>query len=89
VTAATSRLGSRPLRGPEGHPMEPGPETIAVPEGACSTGQDEEGGLEGVLGVVLVPEDASAGRQDHGPVLADQGLEGDGGHLAVRRDDPA
>ena len=38
--------------------------------------QEEESGLEGVVGVVGIVEDASADAQDHGPVATDQGLEG-------------
>ncbi|MEJ7639241.1 MAG: hypothetical protein WKF75_15020 [Singulisphaera sp.] len=35
-------------------------------------GQDQEGRLEGVLDVVLVPQDRPAGRQDHRPVPGHQ-----------------
>src|SRR5207253_490064 len=39
-------------------------------------GQDEEGRLEGVLGILLVVEHAPADAQDHRPMTADQGGEG-------------
>jgi hypothetical protein len=39
-------------------------------------GQDEEGGLEGVLGVLLVPQHAPAQAQHHRPVAAHQCREG-------------
>jgi hypothetical protein len=37
--------------------------------------EDDEGGLEGVLGVGLIRQDLAAGGQDAGPVPADDGLE--------------
>jgi hypothetical protein len=50
-------------------------------EGRCPAyetglaGKDEERGLEGVLGVGLVPERAAADVQHHGPVTAQQDKE--------------
>src|SRR5262249_2405546 len=38
--------------------------------------EDEEGGLEGVLGVLCVAQDAAANAQHHRPVPHEQGREG-------------
>ncbi len=38
-------------------------------------GEDEERGLEGVLGIVVVAEDAPADAQDHRPMPPDDRLE--------------
>lgn len=50
--------------------------------------QDQEDGLEGVLGVVRVVEDAPADPQDHRPVPAHQLLESRLARLAAIRDEP-
>ena len=59
--------------GPVGDPVEP--VARAGPAGRWSAAfadQDEEGGLERVLGVVGVAEDAAADAQHHRPVPADE-----------------
>jgi hypothetical protein len=38
-------------------------------------GQDEERRLEGVFGVVMIPEDASADAPDHGAMAMDDGVK--------------
>ena len=56
--------------------MQPAAELALRPGRAGLPGQDEEGRLEGVLGVVRIAEDAPADGQDHRPVSRDQGREG-------------
>ena len=56
--------------------MQPAAQGVAGADRAGLPGQDQEGGLEGVLDVVLVPQDGAAGGQDHRAVPGDQGLEG-------------
>ena len=68
--------------------MEPGAERVADPERPRLADQDQEGGLEGVLGVVRVAEDAPADAQDHRPVPLDQGREGQLGRLAAPGREP-
>ena len=64
-----------------GDAVQPAAQGVAAPDRAGLPGQDEEGGLKGVLDVVLVPEDGPAGGQDHRPVPSHQGLER---HLVLR-----
>ena len=77
--------GGRPA-GLEGGPVrdsvEPVPDQVPRTDRGGPPGQDEEGGLEGVLGQVRVADHAAADAQDHRPVPADQGGEG---RLVVRR----
>ncbi|QDV38876.1 hypothetical protein ElP_68350 [Tautonia plasticadhaerens] len=61
---------------PAGDPAEPGRGGVPVPDRTRSPGEDEEGGLEGVLGGVGVPEQAEADPPDRRPVAPDEGLEG-------------
>ena len=56
--------------------MEPGADRVADPERPGLAGQDEEDGLEGVLGLVLVAERGAADAPDHRPVPLDQRGEG-------------
>jgi hypothetical protein len=42
----------------------------------CLAGEDQEGGLEGVVGVVAVAENAPANAKHHRPVAADQARKG-------------
>src|SRR3954452_1286520 len=58
-----------------GDRVEPGPQRVAHPERAGSTPQDQEGRLEGVVGVVLIAQEGPAGAEDHRPVPLDQGGE--------------
>src|SRR5262249_36322911 len=48
--------------------VKPAGQGLFLPDGSGLLGQDEEGGLEGVLGVVEAPEGAQADAQDHRPV---------------------
>ena len=62
--------------GAVGDAVEPASDGLAVGDGGGLLGQDEEGRLEGVLGVLGVAEDAAADGQHHRPVPAHQGREG-------------
>ena len=59
------------------HAVQPARERILHPERSRLFGQHEEGGLEGILGGVLVAEHAPADAEDHRPVPLHQGLEGE------------
>src|SRR5262249_8144328 len=61
--------------GAEGDAVQPAAEQLAPPDGPRLAGQDEEGGLEGVLRVGSVGEHAAAGGEDHRPGPPDQGRE--------------
>ena len=63
-------------RGPVGHLMEPGAEGIPDPEGAGPPDQDQERGLEGILRVTRLDQDAPADPEDHRPMPLHQGREG-------------
>ena len=56
--------------------MQPAAQGVAGADRAGLPGQHQEGGLEGVLDVVLVLQDGAAGGQDHRTVPRHQGLEG-------------
>ncbi len=58
------------------HAIQPGGEPVGVAEGVGLAGQDEEGGLEGVLGEVAVGEELPAEAQDHRAVPGHQRGEG-------------
>ena len=58
-----------------GHPIEPVADHRAGHDRRGFLDQDEKGGLESVLGVGLVAEDAPAHPQDHRPVPPGQRLE--------------
>ena len=62
--------------------MEPGTQGIANPKGAGLLDEDQECGLEGVMGVVRVGELGAADPQDHRAVTFDQSLEGEFGDFA-------
>ena len=81
---ATVAGGRRPgaRRGPVGDLVQPGAERIPHPEPARPLHQDQERGLEGVLGVVRVSQHAPADPQDHRPVPLHQDREGQLGGLA-------
>ena len=70
------------------HAVEPGGQRIPPPDRSRLAGQDEEGGLEGVLGVVHVTEHAPADAEDHRPVSFHQRGEGQLGGLAVAGREP-
>jgi len=56
--------------------VKPTGQGLSLANGGGLLGQDEEGGLQGVLGVVGIPQGAPADAQDHRPVTAEQRLEG-------------
>ena len=58
------------------HPVEPGAQQVGVADGEGLAGEDEEDGLEGVLGVVPVAQELSADAQDHRPVARHERGEG-------------
>jgi hypothetical protein len=62
-------------------PEEPARDRAVLADRAGFQHQDEERGLEGVLGVVGVAEDVAADPEHHRAVLLDQGDEGDLGDL--------
>ena len=73
-------------RGPVGDPVEPGPDQVPGPDRGRPPGQDQERGLERVLGQVRVADDPPADAQDHRPVPADQ--RGERGLVSRRRRKP-
>ena len=76
-------IGPGSLGDPQGHPVEPGADQFAAADGPGAAGQDEEGGLGGVLGVVDPAQDAAAHAQDHRPVAVHQGGEGPGRSVGI------
>ena len=74
-------------RGAIGDAVQPAAQGVAGADRAGLPGQHQEGGLEGVLDVVLVLQHGAAGGQDHRAVAGDQGLEG-GLVAGVRRNGP-
>ena len=62
--------------------IEPGGEPVGVAERAGLAGQDEEGGLEGVLGELVVAQELSADAQDHRAMAGNQ--RGEGGLVGRR-----
>ncbi len=63
-------------RRPGGDAIEPVAQQLGVADRASLLGQDQESGLEGVLGVLDVAEELSADAQDHRPMPAHQRREG-------------
>ena len=61
---------------PTGDPVEPACRRVLTPDRARPPGEDEEGRLEGVLGLVSVAEHAPADAEDHRSVAEDQHPEG-------------
>ena len=68
-----------------GNAVEPGPDAVAVADDRSAADQDEEGGLEGILDVVLVAEEPAADAQDHRSV---PGHERSQGRLVAAGDEP-
>jgi hypothetical protein len=64
-----------------GHPMEPTAHGPALADFRRAAGQNQEGGLEGVLGVLVVVKDVLAHAQDERPVPLHQ--DGEGGGIPV------
>ena len=75
VLAATGHGRAGSGRDAEGDAVEPAPDRFPVADGGGAADEDQEGGLEGVLGVVLVAEDRTADAEDHRPVTLEQGGE--------------
>src|SRR5262249_43078214 len=61
--------------------VEPTGDRVPPAHGGCLAREDEEGGLEGILRIRAVAQDAPAHAQDHRPVAADEG--GEGGLVAL------
>src|SRR4051812_34445566 len=65
--------------------MEPGAERVPYPELGRLATQDEEGGLKGILSLILVVEDLTADAKHHRPMPLHQSSEcGLSGHPAFR-----
>ena len=66
-------------------PVQPVAQQVGVADRPRLAGQDEEDGLEGVLGMVMVAQELSADAQNHRPVPRHQRSEGGfaGGIAAV------
>ncbi len=62
--------------------MEPAADRAVDPDRPGLAGQQEESGLEGVVGVVGIVEDPTADRHHHRPMTLNQGLKGQ--FVAVR-----
>ncbi len=60
----------------ERHAVEPGAEQVRIADRPGLSGQDEEDGLEGVLGVMVIAQELPADAQDHRPVSGDDRGEG-------------
>src|SRR5262249_15832382 len=56
--------------------VEPGGEALTLADAAGLADEDEEGGLEGVVGLVGVAQHLAADTADERPVAAEEGLEG-------------
>jgi hypothetical protein len=77
-----SRDGIGLDRDPVGDPVQPAPQGVSLPDRAGLFHQDQERGLERVLGVVRFTQDPPADAQDHRPVPRHQRLDGPGIPLA-------
>ena len=82
MTAPPRGLDLRPGGDPPRDAEEPAPDRLATTDRAGLAHQDQEGGLEGVVGVVRVAQELPADAQDHGPVSFDQ--DGEGGLRRIR-----
>jgi hypothetical protein len=65
-------LRSQFQRQPQSHAIEPSAHRVMPANGACPPSQQEKGGLEDILGVVLILEYASANCQHHASVATNQ-----------------
>ena len=72
-------------RDPPGHAVEPGRQRVGHSDRARLADQDQEGRLEGVVGVHRVPEHTPADPEDHRPVLRDDRLESRLGRVPAGR----
>src|SRR5215212_4108607 len=69
------RLAPRPPSRPVGDAVQPAARRLRLADRAGLAGQDEERGLEGVLGVGPRTEDTPADVEDHRAVAGDEGAE--------------
>jgi hypothetical protein len=76
LVAATGGVRPELERDPPRHAMQPAADGALDPDRSGLARQQEEGGLEGVVGIVGVVEHAAADGQDHRPMPTDQRLEG-------------
>ncbi len=81
-------MGSAPYGGDarvrgdaQGDAVQPGCDRVAAADRAGPPGQDQEGRLCGLFGVVFVTQDLTADAQNHGPMPVDQRGEGGLGEL--------
>ena len=77
LTAAPEGVGLDLKRDAPGHAMEPAADRSVDPDRPGLASQQQEGGLEGVVGIVGIVEDPAADGHDHPPMTLDQGLEGE------------
>ena len=68
MLASPRRGGTGTRRDPEGHPVQPARQGVALPDRSGRPGQDEERGLKRVLGIVMIAQDRVTDPLDHGPV---------------------
>jgi hypothetical protein len=73
---AQRSLGARPERDALSDAMQPATDRLLLADRGSPADEDEERGLEGVLGVVGVAQHPPADTQDHRAVAAHEGLEG-------------
>jgi hypothetical protein len=71
----TGRRGPRLAGGQVGDAVQPAAQRLAHRDRSRLAGEHEKGGLEGVLRVLLVAQDAAADTQHHRAVSAQQRLE--------------
>ncbi len=76
VPATASEPSPRLASRTEGDPIQPVRQQVGISDRPGPAGQDQEDGLEGVLGMVAVAQDLAADVQDHRPVTRHQGGEG-------------
>ena len=76
VDALASQAGPGLAGGAQRHAIQPGGEPVRIAERVRLARQDEEGGLEGVLGEVVIGEELPADAQDHRAMARHQGGEG-------------
>ena len=84
MTGAAGPGRQRFPRRAAGHAVEPAAHERAVAQARGLAREDEEGGLEGVLRILLVAEHAPAEVEDHRPVPPHQGRES---RVAARRNE--
>jgi hypothetical protein len=60
----------------DGDTVQPGAELVWLSDQAGAAGEDEEDGLEGIFGRVVVVEQVPADPEDKPAVTGDQGREG-------------